>query len=171
MNIYIILIFIIIFYEILITIYRKLKRRYLFKKALKRKKITNKKLLVIGDPYNGLASILTGPDYSCGDLNIDLTGCPKCDNSLKNKLEDVIDTINLDDYVIYISCVLEYVDDIDKIINKINSVDPKDLFIVNVEWFSLSAYFYPYFLTNEKPPKNILYSTNPIKYFTNFIKS
>ena len=145
-----------------------MNRRKLFKKAQKRARVTNKKLLIIGDPYNGVASISTGADYHCGDLCIDLTGCPKCTNSIKAKLEDVISEIDLSKYVIYISGVLEYVDELPKILSYLNKVDRKNIFIVTVEWYSLNAYFYPYYLTNEQPPKNIIYLTkNKIKYFPN----
>ncbi len=162
-----ILVFLIV-YEILICIIRKLKRRELFKRAQQRAKQTGKKLLVIGDPYNGLASKITGCDYGCGDVCLDLTGCPNCPVSLKGKLEDHISTINLDTHVVFISCVLEYVDDIDYIMSYLNEMDQDDLFVVNVEWYSLMAYFYPYFLTNEMPPKNIFgssaYFKNPISF-------
>lgn len=163
-----IFIIIAILYETAIMYKRKMNRRKLFKKAQKRAKLTNKKLLVIGDPYNGVASISTGADYHCGDLCIDLTGCPKCTNSIEAKLEDVISKINLNEYVIYISCVLEYVDKLPKILSYLNKVDRKNIFIVTVEWYSLNAYFYPYYLTNEQPPKNIIYLTKKeIKYFPN----
>ena len=153
----------------IICIKRKITRRICFKKAEERAKLTGKKLLVIGDPYNGIASKSTGSDYNCGDLCIDLTGCPKCKNSIKTKLENIINKINLNEYIVYISCVLEYVDNIDLIIENLNKMNEKDLFIVNVEPYSLSAYLYPYFITKERPPRNIIYSknNNNIKYFVN----
>jgi hypothetical protein len=40
-------------------------------------------------------SISTGSDYNYGDLCIDLTGCPKCTNSIEAKLEDIISEIDL----------------------------------------------------------------------------
>ncbi len=163
------LLFILIVYEIGVMVLRKVKRRSTFKKAQARAKETGKKLLVIGDPYNGIASKTTGIDYSCGDVCVDLTGCPMCPESVKGRLEDTIGTINLDDYIIYISCVLEYTDDLPKIMSYLNKVNPKDLFIVNVEWYSFMAWFYPYFLTKERPPQNILmlngkYTRNPLIY-------
>ena len=164
MKIIIYILILIIIYELIITFIRKLKRRQIFKLAQERSISTGKPLLVIGDPYNGLASIITGTDYDCGDLCIDLTGCPKCENKLKIKLEDFVLDYNLDDYIIYISCVLEYVDDIDLIVDKLNNLNPDNLFIVNVEYYSLVAYFYPYFLTNERPARNIILETKPIKY-------
>ena len=161
------IIIILIIYEILICIHRKIKRRVTFKKAQKRAKQTNKKLLVIGDPHNGIASKSTGCDYGCGDLCLDLTGCPNCPKSIKGRLEDVIEDINLNEYVVYISCVLEYVDDLELINRHLDKMDQNDLFVVNVEWYSLMAYFYPYFLTGERPPSFIYgffsYFENPIK--------
>ena len=166
MNKFLIFIIIIIIYEITICMIRKIKRKVYYKKAVKRAKETNKKLLVIGDPYNGIASITTGLDYNCGNLCIDLTGCPKCDNAIKGRLEDIIPTLNLNEYVIYISCVLEYLDNLPLVMSYLNKVNKNDLFIVNVEWYSLMAYFYPYYLTNEQPPKYIKsvfgYIKNPL---------
>ena len=44
-------------------------------------------------------------------------------------------------------------------------MDQNDLFVVNVEWYSFMAYFYPYFLTHERPPQNIKGFNG--KYFNN----
>ena len=145
--------FLLIIYENIISMIRKLKRRNQFKRASKRAHDTNKQLLVIGDPYNGIASITTGSDYTCGDVCVDITGCPKCDNGVKARLEDYLPTINLDEYVIYISCVLEYVDDLPLILSYLNKVPSNDLYVVNVEWYTITAYFYPCFLTNESKAK------------------
>jgi hypothetical protein len=149
----IILLFLLIIYENIISMIRKLKRRNQFKRASKRAQDTNKQLLVIGDPYNGVASIISGSDYTCGDICLDITGCPKCDNGVKARLEDYLPTINLDEYVIYISCVLEYVDDLPLILSYLNKVPSNDLYVVNVEWYTIAAYFYPFFLTKESQAK------------------
>jgi hypothetical protein len=164
----IIIIAAILTYEFIVTLIRKRNRSNLFKAAQNRANKTKKKLLVIGDPNNGFASIASGADYGCGDLCIDLTGCPKCPNSLKTKLEDVISKINLNEYVIYISCVLEQVDDLPKILSYLNKVNPKDLYVVTVGWYSLTSYFYLNFLTGEPTMKNVIYiENNKIKYFEN----
>jgi hypothetical protein len=160
------IIIILIVYEVIICFSRKVKRRVMYKRAKERAKKTGKKLLVIGDPHNGIASKTTGCDYGCGDVCLDLTGCPNCPVSIKGRLEDTIGTINLDEHIVFISCVLEYVDDLDFIKNHLDKMDQNDLFVVNVEWYSLMAYFYPYFITNERPPNNIFgiteYFKNPI---------
>ena len=120
-----IIIFLIV-YEIAICILRKIKRRIVYAKAKQRSLETGKKLLVIGDPYNGLASKTTGCDYGCGDLCMDLTGCPNCPKTIKGRLEDTITDIKLNEYIIYISCVLEYVDDIEYIQTFLKKVDPDE---------------------------------------------
>ena len=161
------IIIILIVYEVIICFSRKVKRRVMYKRAKERAKKTGKKLLVIGDPYNGIASKTTGCDYGCGDVCLDLTGCPNCPVSIKGRLEDTIATINLGEHIVFISCVLEYVDDLDYIMSYLDKMDQNDLFVVNVEWYSLMAYFYPYYLTGERPPSNIFgvseYFKNPLK--------
>ena len=160
------IILILIVYETIICFSRKVKRRVMFKRAKERAKKTGKKLLVIGDPYNGIASKSTGCDYGCGDLCLDLTGCPDCPKSIKGRLEDTIKDINLNEHIVFVSCVLEYVDDLDYIMGFLDKMDQNDLFVVNVEWYSLMAYFYPYFLTGERPPQFIFrldsYFKNPL---------
>ena len=155
--------------EQVISIKRKYKRRKLYKMAVERSKETGLPLLVIGDPHNGVASIVTGSDYDCGDVCLDLTGCPKCPCKIKGRLEDYLSCpedkqgrgIDLNQYVVYISCVLEYVDDLDLIASRLRQMDQKNLFIVNVEWYSPVAYLYPYFLTREQPPKWVIYECPP----------
>lgn len=151
----------VILYESSIGVSRKFKRRRVFEMAKRRSKEIGLPLLVIGDPYNGLMSITTGAEYECGDVCLDLTGCTRCPNGIKGKLEELLQTLKLDDYVVYISCVLEYVDDLELILSYLTKMNHKNLFIVNVEWFSLTAYFYPYFLTNEQPPKYIIIKCPP----------
>lgn len=167
MNTFLLIIIILIAYETAICILRKIKRRKLYKRAQERAKKTGKKLLVIGDPYNGIASKTTGCDYGCGDLCLDLTGCPNCPKSIKGRLEDNIKKLKLKNYVVYISCVLEYVDDLPLIMSYLDKMNQDDLFVVNVEWYSFMAWFYPYYLTNERPPGNIYgligYFENPLK--------
>ncbi len=117
----------------------------MFALAKQRAKALGLPLLVIGDPYNGIMSIVSGPDYECGDVCLDLTGCEQCPIRIKGRLEDKIPNINLNEYVVFISCVLEYVDDLPLIHTYLSHMNPNNLFIVNVEWYALTAYIYPYF--------------------------
>jgi hypothetical protein len=154
-------IILVLLYESMIGILRKLNRRRVFRMAKQRAEAVGLPLLVIGDPYNGLMSIATGPDYGCGDLCLDLTGCPRCPVGSKSKLEDACSHLNFDNYVVFISCVLEYVDDLPLIMKYLNRMNPDNLFVVNVEPYSLTAYLYPYYLTNEEPPKYVIYDCPP----------
>jgi hypothetical protein len=160
-KLFIIFVILLIIYESVICIKRKLNRRYVFNLAKKRSNKIGLPLLVIGDPYNGIASIITGIDYECGDLCIDLTGCMKCKNALQGKLEDLIKQIDINKYVVYISCVLEYLEDLPLIISYLKDMDPNNLFIVTVEWYCIMSRFYPYFLTQEEPAKYIIYKAPP----------
>lgn len=152
-------------YEFLVSSARKIKRRAVFEMAEARAKKTGLPLLVIGDPHNGIASIVTGPDYTCGDVCLDLTGCPECAANghtvLKGSLEQILPALDLSKYVVYISCVLEYVSDLPSVLFNLQRVQTGNLFVVNVECYSFMAYFYPHFLTKEQPPKYIINSCPP----------
>lgn len=147
------------------NIIRKLKRRKLFDLAQKRSKKTGKKLLVIGNPSNGVANSYTGNDYDCGDVCIDIAGC-SCKNgarSITSSLEDVIinNTVNFDDYIIFISCTLEYVSDLPLVLSKLNKIDAHDIFVVSIEPYCLAAYLYFGFFTDENNTNYVIYSAPP----------
>ena len=72
------LVALVLLYESIVGLHRKLNRRRLFRMAKERSRETGLPLLVIGDPHNGVMSVSTGADYGCGDVCLDLTGCPKC---------------------------------------------------------------------------------------------
>lgn len=150
-------------YELALCLLRKLRRRRLFAMAERRARERGKKLLVVGDPYNGLASIVTGADYGCGDVCIDLTGCPRCPPGvrIRGRIEDVLPAMDLSRYVVFISCVLEYADDLERVCTELSRVEPGDLFVVNVEPYSLMAYAYPHFLTGEPPPRYVIRECPP----------
>ena len=102
----IILLLIIIYNSLLLIYYKNIEilKKNLYNIAKHRSIILNKPLLVIGAP-NNLES------YGCGDICIDLNGCPKCHASIKNKFEDEIKNYHSNSYIIYECGVLEVVDD------------------------------------------------------------
>lgn len=119
------------------------RKTYIYNLAKQRSKETNKPLMVIGDPKNGSYLNRTfnypvyGTPYGYGDLCIDLSGCPENKgNSLKTKLEDIIDKFNTNSYVIYISQTLEYLDPkvLEYTLKHLIRVSNKDLFIVNMDY-------------------------------------
>jgi hypothetical protein len=143
----IILIIIIISYEFFHGYLRQRDRQNYFKSAEKRAKELKRPLLVYGDPYNGNGSKIYNTfmdTYGCGDETVDLTGAPKCKNGIKMDILSHLKTKKSDSAVIFISCVLEYVDEIDEIISEIKRVAGSldNVFIVTVNRHTLSAYFY-----------------------------
>jgi hypothetical protein len=126
---------------------RQRKRLKYFKIAKERSQIVNKPLIVIGDPYNGKGSKFWSkfiPTYGCGDFCVDLTGCPKCENGIQNDILNYLKGLKDNSCVIFISCVLEYVNNLDEVIKELERVtgSNKNLVIVTVQKFSLASFFY-----------------------------
>ena len=107
----IILISLILIFDISCTVYRFHRRVVTFKRAKERKKETNKKLLVVGAPGNGFVNKNIYRAYDCGDVCTDLLGCSDCENSIKGDILEVLKKMDDNQYVIFESCVLEYLDD------------------------------------------------------------
>lgn len=135
---YIILIFIsiIIIYEILRYVYIVPQKKELcisvYKSAKQHAKLINKKLLVIGSPFTGVyhESGEIVPWYNCGDLCIDLVGCGTCDNQIKADLS-ILKELPTDEYVIFESETIEFVDDIKNIINEMKRVSNNRIYSVH----------------------------------------
>lgn len=140
------LIVILLVNELFQGIYRQIQRNKIYKMAEDRSREINKPLVVIGDPYNGYGSKFYNKfmlGYGCGDVTIDLTGCPQCPNGVKMDIYEYLKTQDDKSQVIFISCVLEYIDNIDAVIKELYRVAGKDnLFIVTVKKLSLAAYIY-----------------------------
>jgi hypothetical protein len=126
---------------------RQTDRQNIFKLAQARALEQKKPLLVYGDPYYGIGSRFFNTfmdGYGCGDETVDLTGCPGCSNGKKSDILAHLKTKESNSQVIFVSCVLEYVDEIDQVIKEIirvaGSLD--NVFVVTVGKKSLSAYFY-----------------------------
>lgn len=151
-------------WEVVMALKRKFTRRQTFKAARDRAAATKKKLLVIGDPDNGFFNSITGKDYEYGDVCIDLTGCPNApkDAVVYKDVVQALPEVNLDEYVIFESCVFEYIDDMEKVKKTLQRVAPENLFCVQVEPYSLAAYIYPGFLMGDDSiPKRIFTAYPP----------
>lgn len=142
------LIILILINEFIHGLIRQNHRKNIYQQAVIRSKKINKPLIVIGDPYYGKGSRFYNmfmKGYECGDVTVDLTGCPLCPNGIKNDILSYLKSIKEDNTnVIFISCVLEYVDDIENVIKEINRVagSSDNIFIVSVNKYTLAAYFY-----------------------------
>jgi hypothetical protein len=145
-------IFIIIFIIIIINeTYHTIKRQYerikIFRLAEMRAKKIKRPLVVIGDPYNGKGTKFFNKfldTYGCGDETIDLTGAQKCKNGIKSDLFEYLIKQKSNSKVFFISCVLEYIENIDKVIKELYRVAGSsiNIFIVSVNRYCLTAYLY-----------------------------
>lgn len=120
-------------------------RRELFARATARARETGRPLVVVGDPHGGAHTRLI-PAYGCGDLTLDLTGCPSCPNGLAVNLDrERVSSVPDDSAVVYVSCVLEYVGRPDaawqELLRMAGSTD--NLFVVGVQPWSMTAALYP----------------------------
>lgn len=161
---YTLLLFVILI--IINEMYHFIKRQYdrlkIFDLAKERAKNLNKPLIVIGDPYNGYASRFYSKfykTYGCGDETVDLTGAPRCPNGIKNDAYKYLRTKPSNSGVIFISCVLEYVDNVNDTIKELYRVagSKENLFVVCVNDKSLAAYIYK---DKNDISKNLIYTDN-----------
>ena len=132
--------------------------------ALKQSKLSGKPLVVIGDPYYGYGTRFYGKfmdGYDCGDETVDLTGAPNCKKKYKMDILDYLKKQKNNSKILFISCVLEYIDNIDDVIQQIYRVagNTNNIFIVSVSKYTLSAYLYQ---QDEYSAKNLI--LGPPKY-------
>ena len=120
-------------------------RRLTFAAAVQRARALGRPLLVVGDPDAGAHTRLVRA-YGCGDLCIDLRGCPRCPNTraadiTRGPLADIAD----DSAVVFVSCVFEYVDDLSAALAELSRIAgrPDNLFAVTVQPWSFTAALYP----------------------------
>ena len=156
---------IVLLWEIYLGFQRSRCRRDLYNLAKKRAIALGRPLVVIGDPDNGLWSRWMGRDYDEGDLTIDLTGCPTCrrGTAVRSSVEDFLPGLGSDSAVIFVSCVLEYVDrgHIDEVIKGLYRVagSSENLFPVLVQPHCLTAYLYG-LMGGEGQPKRVLWCSS-----------
>lgn len=103
---------------------------------------TGKPLIVIGAPRRGFINVAVA-DYGCGDLCIDLEGCAGCERAVTGRAEDVLPFLPDDSAVVFVSCTLEYVDDVELVWSELQRIAGRELVVVTVEPWSLTAYFFP----------------------------
>ena len=100
---------IIIILEIISGLYRLYNRINEYNKAYELSKKLNKPLLVIGSPNNGFSSKILGLTHPCGDLCLDIVGCQGCKNQIKGDALQELKKMKDNSYIIFESCVLEFV--------------------------------------------------------------
>jgi hypothetical protein len=121
------------------------QRRETYDRAARRAAELHRPLVVIGDPDAGAHTRLIRA-YGCGDLCVDLNGCPLC------KVVQVADLaagpvpgVADDTAVVFVSCVLEYIPDAAAAVRELRRMSggPENLFIVSVQPWTLTASLYP----------------------------
>lgn len=124
---------------------RRLWRRRTYRLAVERAKALGLPLIVVGAPKAGYINDVVGVDYGCGTLCIDAEGCkPTCKEQIRGRLEDVLPRFAPHSAVIYVSCTLEYVDDLPKVASELERVAaPGGLFIVRVAPGSSTFWLWP----------------------------
>jgi hypothetical protein len=147
MIIYLILCFsliMIIFYD---TLFLRNYRRYnYYNQALTKSKELNKKLLVVGCPLSGGVSgkiSLLFNLYKCGDILVDIKAESSCPNFISSDLKTFLSSQQDDSFVIFVSVVLEYVDDVNLIIKELERVSGNHLYVVPIDviwekWFKIN---------------------------------
>ena len=121
------------------------ERKAAFQAAVERAAALDRRLIVIGDPDAGMHTRLMRA-YGCGDVCVDLNGCPKCPLTVvaditKGPIPDVADN----SAVVFVSCVLEYVSDLDAALREIARIagSADNVFVVTVQPWTLTARLYP----------------------------
>lgn len=121
-----------------------IERRDMFIKAQERAIALERPLLVVGNPDAGIATRMWRA-YQCGDLCVDLTGCPTCPVQQQIDITKGLPEIPDNSAVVYVSCVLEYTNDPEAAAKHLMRVAgaPENLFLVTVDPNTLTSYLYP----------------------------
>jgi len=123
---------------------RMASRTRLFEEAKRRAATTGRRLVVVGDPDGGAHTRLIRA-YDCGDLCVDLTGCPSCAHGVALDITQGRIPLENDRAVVYCSCVLEYVSDPQAAWREMLRIagSSENIFLVTVQKESLTSILYP----------------------------
>ena len=120
-------------------------RRQVYDLAARRAAELHRPLVVVGDPDAGAHTRLYRA-YGCGDLCVDLRGCPLCEVvQVADISAGPVLGVADDSAVVFLSCVLEYVEDAPAAVCELRRMagSPDNLFTVLVQPWSLTAALYP----------------------------
>lgn len=116
---------------------RRARRTAVYREAVVRAARLHRPLVVVGAPDGGVTS-----GYGCGDLTLDLFESPACPRTIAADITKKIPLAD-DTVVVFVSCVLEYVTDLEAALRELRRVSGGELFVVRVEPWTLTAYLYP----------------------------
>ncbi len=120
-------------------------RRETYDRAARRAAELHRPLVVVGDPDAGAHTRLLRA-YGCGDLCIDLNGCPLCKvMQVADLAAGPVPNVSDDTAVVFVSCVLEYIGDAAAAVRELRRMagSPENLFTVSVQPWTLTAALYP----------------------------
>lgn len=145
-------------WELSFDIARHRDRKIKWKCALADAQSRNRKIVVIGDPYgsNGTKVLGRGTGYGCGDVCVDLHGCPTCPTSVTSDAEAFLKTQEANSATVFISNVLEYVDDAASTYAEAKRVHGGPPIVVRMHPLCLSSIFY-------KGSRWVIHSLEPFK--------
>ncbi len=120
------------------------ERSLAFRTAAERADALGRRLIVIGDPDAGFHTRLMRA-YGCGDVCVDMNGCPRCPVTVVADITKKIPGVDDDSAVVFISCVLEYVVDLNAALTEILRIagSHDNIFLVFVQPWTLTARLYP----------------------------
>ena len=124
--------------------WRLAERRRVYGAALARARDTGRQLVVVGSPDAGTQGAIARV-YGCGDLCLDLGGCNRCPTQLVADITQRIDGLADDSSVVFVSCVLEYVNDPQAAWREVLRIAgrPENVFLVDVQGWTAAAALYP----------------------------
>lgn len=118
-------------------------RRTMFASAQQRALDLGRPLVVVGDPDAGMHTRMKRA-YPCGDVCVDINGCPACPVQLIADITAERLPFEDDSVVVFVACVLEYVSDVATAATELARVaGPDNLFIVTVQPWTITAALYP----------------------------
>ena len=120
------------------------ERKKRFAQAQARAAELSRPLLVVGDPDSGFIT-RKWRAYSCGDLCVDLSGCPACPMSMSIDITQGVPGVPDNSAVVFVSCVLEYTDDPNAALKHLMRIAgaAENLFVVTVDPLTLTSFLYP----------------------------
>jgi hypothetical protein len=120
------------------------ERSLAYKTAAERADALGRRLIVIGDPDAGFHTRLMRA-YGCGDVCVDMNGCPRCPVTIVADITKKVPGVDDDSAVVFISCVLEYIADLNAALAEILRIagSHDNIFLVFVQPWTLTARLYP----------------------------
>lgn len=137
------------------AVVRHNERTAAFQAASQRAAALGRTLVVVGDPDAGFHTRLMRA-YGCGDVCVDLNGCPRCPTTVVADITTRVPGIDDDSAVVFVSCVLEYVGDMPAALSEIMRMagTRDNVFLVTVQPWTATARLYPAAKWKASPAEN-----------------